>query len=361
MANVLDYLDWRGDLLFAQDPVNEIDMLIFSILSYTNMDGLTEGEDITIEELYRRYEAAGYDQSRYQYDPKPLLEKASHAVRTKDIIVSRYVNHLDPEQNIQFSAMTFLMGDHTCCIAYRGTDPTLTGWHVDFYFSCMEQTPAQLEATEYLNDCDAEKIFITGHSKGGNLAIYAGTYCHAELQDKIQKIVSFDGPGFQSEMLYKDIYHKQLWKMRRFAPENSVIGQLMHNDARQTVMKSNEKSLLQHDPYSWQILGKSFEETELSRYSLFVKEAIDTWLEGISLKDRKRFIDTIFQVAEASGYHSIKDIDEHRFETFKAVVKALSDTDRKQIKQVSEILSKFASDSSDVFWNEIRKNLPWEV
>ena len=34
MTSVFDYLKWRGDLSFSQDPLNPVDGLIFSVLSY---------------------------------------------------------------------------------------------------------------------------------------------------------------------------------------------------------------------------------------------------------------------------------------------------------------------------------------
>ena len=34
MQNVLDYIRWRGDLSFAQDPLNAVDSVIFSNLVY---------------------------------------------------------------------------------------------------------------------------------------------------------------------------------------------------------------------------------------------------------------------------------------------------------------------------------------
>ena len=34
MGNIFDYLTWRGDLTFTQDPPNAVDALIFSTLTY---------------------------------------------------------------------------------------------------------------------------------------------------------------------------------------------------------------------------------------------------------------------------------------------------------------------------------------
>ena len=66
MANMFEYLDWRGDLPFAAVPPDEADYLIFSAISYIEMNGLyTESEKhdgITVRQLYERYEAAGYAQ-----------------------------------------------------------------------------------------------------------------------------------------------------------------------------------------------------------------------------------------------------------------------------------------------------------
>ena len=38
MANVFDYLDWRGDVTFSQVGYNEIDSLILSLISYVQLD-----------------------------------------------------------------------------------------------------------------------------------------------------------------------------------------------------------------------------------------------------------------------------------------------------------------------------------
>ena len=34
MGTLFDYLNWRGDLSFDEAPINEVDSLIFSLLSY---------------------------------------------------------------------------------------------------------------------------------------------------------------------------------------------------------------------------------------------------------------------------------------------------------------------------------------
>ena len=45
MANVLDYLEWRGDLSIQAAPFNEVDNLILSQLVYLDFEGVVPGED----------------------------------------------------------------------------------------------------------------------------------------------------------------------------------------------------------------------------------------------------------------------------------------------------------------------------
>ena len=45
MANMLDYLDWRGDLPFSLVPIGEADALILSCLSYINYQGIVPEDD----------------------------------------------------------------------------------------------------------------------------------------------------------------------------------------------------------------------------------------------------------------------------------------------------------------------------
>lgn len=37
MADIFDYIDWRGDIGFDRVPVNEVDSMIFSQLIYVKM------------------------------------------------------------------------------------------------------------------------------------------------------------------------------------------------------------------------------------------------------------------------------------------------------------------------------------
>ena len=40
MANMLDYIDWRGDITIHQSGINDVDCLIMAQISYMNFDGV---------------------------------------------------------------------------------------------------------------------------------------------------------------------------------------------------------------------------------------------------------------------------------------------------------------------------------
>lgn len=42
MPNILDYIQWRGDLSFEKDQLNHVDALIFSRISYLPFENIPE-------------------------------------------------------------------------------------------------------------------------------------------------------------------------------------------------------------------------------------------------------------------------------------------------------------------------------
>ena len=57
MANIMDYLDWRGDLPFASDPMNEDDSYILSKIGCPDFTGIVpaDGETIPLGEAVEAY------------------------------------------------------------------------------------------------------------------------------------------------------------------------------------------------------------------------------------------------------------------------------------------------------------------
>ena len=195
MANMLDYLTWRGDLLFSQAELNEVDGLILSELAYIQFDGLVS-ENIQsvlpLRTLAKTILALPDPVVRCRTEKDlELLQAVAESARFGRLGVSFYRSVFVPEEETQFAAVAFLLEDGTAFLAFRGTDSTLVGWKEDFNMSFQKNVPAQRLAQEYVQRYGAatrEPMRLGGHSKGGNLAVYAGAKCGEAVQSRILEV-----------------------------------------------------------------------------------------------------------------------------------------------------------------------------
>jgi len=141
-----------------------------------------------------------------------------------------------------------------------------------------------------------------GHSKGGNLAVYAAAKCGQLLQKRIVGVYSQDGPGFSEAMMNDPGYRSILPKVRSYVPQSSVIGMLLEHEEPYTIIKSNQIGIMQHDPYSWQVLGADFLKVEeLTADSRFLDRTFRNWLSQMTNEERSEFFDTVFELLESTG------------------------------------------------------------
>ena len=207
MANMLDYVFWRGDLTFENVPFNEIDALILCQITYLNFDNIISRDftekAISLKDLNtvlsrsENLEKIKNVGAMINMDSWNLFTKAALSVRFGSLKAWGFVNKIDREKEEQFAAVTYTYsGDKKNknkfnCIVFRGTDDTIVGWKEDFNLGYMETVPAQNDALSYVKEvCSKVKgpIKIAGHSKGGNLAIYSSTFSEEKIQKRIQDI-----------------------------------------------------------------------------------------------------------------------------------------------------------------------------
>lgn len=242
MANIFDYMNWR-DLPLKQVEFNEIDNLILARLSYFPFDGyLNQGEKITVKEAYQRYKEQGTTGRILQQEDIELYPILASSTRFGNMILTSYSNKIDPIQEKQFSAITIEMEDDTLYVAYRGTDNTIVGWKEDLNMSFSELVPAQTDAVAYLENVAKQyqnkKIRVGGHSKGGNLAVYAAAFVNPEVQKKIINVYNNDGPGFCDKVINSESYQNILNKVHTYIPQTSIIGRLLNHQEKTTILKS---------------------------------------------------------------------------------------------------------------------------
>ncbi len=351
MYTIMDYLDWRGDLSFTASEVNEIDGLIFSEIMYTEMDDIFR-EGITLAELAGAYEREKIDQTDFIYDPAPLLMKAAATERFGQLRLYSYVNRIDPEQTMQFSAVVFMYDDLHRYIVFRGTDSTITGWREDLNLALINATPGQEAARMYLeeNAGTSGEIYIGGHSKGGNLAYYAAATCRRDIYERITRIHSFDGPGFPDDSPVLEILRDTAVKTQHFIPESSLVGILMESPGIRILVRSSAISYLQHNPYTWSVEFTHFERTEnQTSFASYTENVMDRWLTELDPESRGDFIDTVFDALEKTGIKTLQDIQQNPVKTLFGFFEEINRADSDMKKNISDVLKQLTSTGAEEF------------
>ena len=349
MANVCDYVRWRGDLTLEQSKFNEIDNLILARFSYFPFDKIIrENEIATIKELSRRFSNQDVTKLPILWkDDVELFPLMGNSKRFGGMLATKYINKIDAEQEKQFSAITVLMPDGTIYVSYRGTDNTIVGWKEDFNMSFKSHIASQISAKQYLEEIAKEypssKIIIGGHSKGGNIAVYAATFASKDVKDRIINVYNNDGPGFCEDVIETPEYQEILPRVHTYIPQSSIIGRLMNHKEKYTIVESVQRGIMQHDLYSWQVLGKEFITLKkLTNESEFIDKTIKDWLENVEPEKREQVIDAVFEILNTTEAQTMKELKANWFANAKTILGTYKniDSDTKEMvwQTVNELL-----------------------
>mgnify|MGYP001212012488 FL=1 len=338
MDSVFEYMDLYGQLSFETLPFNEIDAVILARLSFIPFDDFVSphfNESIPLGEACRKVDALPErtDNAFWPGDVK-LMRSVIGRKRFAELPVSGYVNILHEEDESQFAAVCYTLPDDVRYLAYRGTDDNLVGWKENFNMSFTFPVPAQKSAALYFEKAAREmpsaRFILGGHSKGGNLAIYAAAFCSEEARENILKIYNFDGPGFREKTLQRKGYRAVRSRIITYVPQSSIIGMILEQEGEYTIVHSENIGLLQHDIMSWacDLANLCFVPVEsfTSRSRLF-DHAFRRWLEAMSLEHREYFVDTIFAVMEETGAKTLTDFRENKFHNLRIILKTIRGQD----------------------------------
>jgi hypothetical protein len=353
MADIFEYLKWRGDLFLEQSPFNPVDNIILTHLSYLPLDNIVPGidgsETISLEEAARAFARAmkktpGHFDKLFVCPKDPLLLAAlGSSRRYRDMGLTGYVNQIDPEVEKQFAALTVRTGDKSSFITYRGTDNTLVGWKESFNMSFSAEIPGQREGVGYLEKAARlirGPLRIGGHSKGGNLAVYAASFCSKEIRRRISEIYSNDAPGFRPQVIHSEGYKAIRDKIISFVPETSVIGMLFEHDNNYTVVKSTQTGLLQHDVYSWEVAPADVVRLKkINKESRFIDRTIKEWLAGLDYKQRQDFTDALYTILSSTETSSIPELTAGWLRNAVVMIQSLTSIDEQSRDMVFKTLS----------------------
>lgn len=346
MANINDYLLWRGDIpINSKFKFNEIDSMILARFSYLRFDMIKLEPVETIKSISEKMKDIVNDDFRYNGD-KEMITYLGESERFKDMLVTDFVEVDDKDTEKQFSAVTVHINDNELYVSFIGTDASLIGWKEDFNMSFLENVPCQIAGKEYLfmiaEKYNKAKIRIGGHSKGGNVAIFSAISANEKLQNQIIKVYNYDGPGFNKSIIEKYGNKAILDKLETYLPQDSVIGRILDHKEKTTVVLSLEKGIYQHDIFSWQVLQTDLIKLEKNtQISEDIKETLDSWLTSTTNMQRKIFIDSVFELFYSTDANSFSDMTTALMSNIIKILKKYKEISKEDKKIMGEMISIF--------------------
>lgn len=360
MANLFQYLKEYGQKSFRESPLNVVDNFIFSQLSYINYDGVVEGkESVNMIEGNAKYFSINPTISSLGLVIPPeiieLFKVLPMYSRYSDVFLSDYVNIISNE--IQFSAITFHLPTGEVYVAFRGTDDTIVGWKEDFML-CYGEVPAQKEAVKYINRIGRAyptKLYICGHSKGGNLAVYSAAKCDKEVQDRIVNVYNNDGPGFCDDFYHGDEYAVIADKVVGIVPQGSIVGMLLEHADDYYIIQSTYKGVFQHNVFSWQIEGDHpVPVDDRTRESYFLDKSMREALRQMEFEERREFVDAFFKAIDAAKVENLVEVPDKILDLIHQAVQL----DKKYKKLLAGVVGKFLKSGGKTLSESIRSMLP---
>lgn len=356
MQNLTDYVRRAGGIGFDSMPLTEVDLACFTQLVYLPYSIAFEHADRpAMRQAGEAMAGLEADKAYNVFFRKrlELMRDMTAQPRYRDIILSHYVKEVDPQSEKQFCALTLTLPGGLRVLSFEGTDSSLVGWKEDFNMSFESPVPAQEAARAYLrrvaaDDLDAPLI-LTGHSKGGNLAVWAAAFAGDYLQARIEGVYSFDGPGLMDKDADSAGYAAIGGRIRAYLPQNSLVGVLMRKHVPSIVVKSNAFSVMQHDLFTWEVEPDGFafiRMDELKRSARLRDEVLGEWLRALSLEEREQFSDAVYKVLSADeSRETLMDLVRVDLDGASRALRALRDIDPNTRKMIRRVIAELFSGS----------------
>lgn len=350
MGNIIDYAR-EEQRSFEELPFNEVDALILAQLAYEDIPRLVPALDDE-RNMYGTFRGRMHhfpmDRHNLRQSAKALLRAPFSAITLKQmdevlhdgadsacqhqvhaanftdpaimhsfvrtvaansrfsgLRVGAFAERFDTDEQTQTAALTFLLPDGTLVLSFRGTDDSLVGWKEDFNMAFQYPVPAQRMAADYI--CAVAKLWpgdmiLTGHSKGGNSAVYAAMNAPAKIRKRITAVYSLDGPGFPEHVVTSEPYLSTVSKVHKIVPDSSIIGMVLETPEPCVVVKADCEGLMQHFAFAWQVDGDAFVRVDdIAPSSHEFNSSFNRWMTGLSREEREHAVDALFQVIHASG------------------------------------------------------------
>lgn len=349
-GNFVTYVQTQFDS-FDERPFCEVDSLVFSWLSYYRLSeklpNIHSWEGVSLSDWLRAEDFDAMMGSLWNVPGShDLLYAVCSSPRYRGTHMCAYKTRFNKETEEQFAAMTFLLPNGEVYVAFRGTDATLVGWKEDFNLAFQCPVPSQENARTYLESVAAHfdgPLYVGGHSKGGNLAVYAGITCADEHQGRIKQIFSHDGPGFNEQFLKDPRFENVHERVAKTVPQSSIIGMIFENQEEYKIVESTAFSITQHDPFSWVVDGCEFRvASNITAGANYFDETLAEWMGNLTPEERGTFIDTIADIINVTGANTFAEVRDNWTVNLPKMMQAASELDPATRQQIIDTLGALA-------------------
>lgn len=377
MKNMLDYIKEFGHVSFEERAFSEIDALVLTELEYLPLEKVVPSDEngenfVTVKEI------AEYMQEHKQelFDENPMMiteerhevsQVIADAPRFQSLKFFGVVSEWDKDTTKQFAAVTVEVEPSVRLVVFRGTDETLIGWKEDFLMTYSPLVAAQTDAKEYLAKQASlwgGNLMISGHSKGGNLAIYAAATQEEDVQLRIVDIFCFDSPGLYRSVLETKGYQNIVPLAMRYIPQDSLVGLMLESEVPYVIVKSNATGAMQHSAMTWEIEDGQFIKMEkLTKNSQLNDQTFKKWTESVSDEELELFWNVFFELLFSVGIDTVNDLYGQFMHYVQEFLKAAGDMDEEKRELLTRIALLLVSTRFEVWKDslDMSEMVPFEL
>ena len=207
-----------------QEELTEKQLLLLNNLIYREEIFDTDGRKNSIKTVGELVEKKVYSESAtlQEKEWKALYDMARNDPQIANL---RIVNpYRETETGAKMAC--FVTPEGQAYAVYAGTGAN--EWHDDFIAGERVSTIQQEKALDWMESLPYDDIIVSGHSKGGNKAMYVTI-----LSDKIKTCYAFDGEGFSQEFIdhYQDRIAAKTDSIHLIASYRDFVNPLMYSIA----------------------------------------------------------------------------------------------------------------------------------
>lgn len=360
--DLTEYVREYGRFSLAEKEFSDEDALVLAEFCYLKFDGIVgdyEDAPISLEAIeFHVNKEDLFQDKRYEKDNRALYDAMVESRRFGGLKAAYYANKISVDKLSQFSAVTVILDEAHTVVCFRGTDETMVGWQEDFAMALKKPIYGQKRSIKYLSEVaklTTGPLYVTGHSKGGNLAFYASMMCSGKVLKRIEKIYNFDGPGFRPEFLAEQEFGRIADKAVKYVPKASPIGLFLDTPLVPKVIEAKGVGALQHNPYLWEIKDGKLVGTKPTEQHELMMKSMNEWILGLDDEKLPVFVSMLCWLLDATDASTTIEMQADLAKHTKALFKAGQEVDEEMKEMAHTFVKSYFELASGMVLEEFRE------